>query len=282
MLYQKMITGDKPYYVALRQLTYFKKHKHPELEIAYCLEGSYEIAINNRKYSVGAGDFAIIGSMVSHEICCDESNKNRTLIIEVGPVMMEKYFGILSKTSFPNPIIKLGQTSHAELYRTLSEIIKLLENFTPFSELAIKGNIYKLFACVLKDFVDEDNHTDFSRKKSSVSLVESAMEYIPTHYNENIKIEPVATMCGYSKSNFCKTFKQLFGETFHTVLNDYRIKIACMFLTETGDSVENIATQVGFADAKSFCRVFKSKKNISPKQYRIASRKTTVSIVETA
>jgi hypothetical protein len=40
MLYQKMLTGDKPYYTALRSMTDFKKHKHPEIEIAYCLEGS--------------------------------------------------------------------------------------------------------------------------------------------------------------------------------------------------------------------------------------------------
>ena len=268
MLYQKMLTGDKPYYTALRSMTYFKKHKHPEIEIAYCLEGSYEIAIDNKLYAIQAGDFAIIGSMISHEILCDEFKKNRVLVIEVGPIMMESYFDALSKISFPNPIIKLHENSHKELYSLLCETINLLENFTAFAELSIKGNLYKIFSCILRDFVDENNHSNFSKRLTSASLVETAMECIRMHYNENIKIETVANMCGYSKSNFCKTFKQLLGQTFHNALNDYRINIACVFLTETNDSIEDIATQVGFADSKSFCRVFKQKKSISPKQYK--------------
>lgn len=272
MLYQKMITGDKPYYVALRSMSYFKKHKHAEIEIAYCLEGSYEAVIDNKRYTINEGDFSIIGSMVSHEILCDESRKNRVLVIEVGPIMMENYFEMLSKTSFPNPIIKLNDTTHRELYSLIIETIDLLEKFTPFTELAIKGNLYKIFACVLKDFIDEDDCSNFSKKIRSVSLAETAMEYIRMHYNEDIKIETVANLCGYSKSNFCKTFKQLLDTTFHNALNDYRINIACVFLSETNDSVEDIAIQVGFIDAKSFCRVFKQKQSISPGQYRKLKR----------
>lgn len=268
MLYQKMLTGDKPYYTALRSMTYFKKHKHPEIEIAYCLEGEYEIIINHVNYSIKEGDFVIIGSMTSHEILCDESNKNRVLVIEVGPIMMQNYFSIFSKTNFPNPVINLNNGSHEELKILLSEIINLLENFTNFAELSIKGNLYKIFACILRDFVTENEHTTFSKKMRSVSLVETAMEYIRIHYNEQIKIETIANACGYSKSNFCKTFKQILGQTFHSTLNEYRVNIACIFLTETNDSIEDITTKVGFLDAKSFCRVFKQKKAISPKQYR--------------
>lgn len=106
------------------------------------------------------------------------------------------------------------------------------------------------------------------QKMRSVSLVETAMEYIRIHYNEQIKIETIASVCGYSESNFCKTFKHSFGKTFHGTLNDYRVNIACIYLTETDDSIEDITTKIGFLDSKSFCRVFKQKKGISPKQYR--------------
>ena len=268
MLYQKMLTGDKPYYTALRSMTYFKKHKHPEIEIAYCLEGEYDVIINNVNYHIKEGDFVIIGSMISHEILCDELKKNLVLVIEVGPIMMENYFSIFSKSNFPNPVINLNSDSHGELKNLLSDMINLLKNFTNFAELSIKGNLYKIFGCLLRDFVDENEHTFFSKKMRSVSLVETAMEYIRIHYNEQIKVETIASVCGYSESNFCKTFKQIFGKTFHGTLNDYRVNIACIFLTETNDSIEDITTKVGFLDAKSFCRVFKQKKGISPKQYR--------------
>lgn len=268
MLYQKMITGDKPYYISLRPMTYFKKHKHPEIELAYCLEGSYQINIDNKLYQMEKGSFAIIGSMISHEIICDDLPKSKVLVIELGPIMMENYFSMLSKTNFPNPVINLSESNHKELYALLIETISYLENFTTFAELLIKGNLYKIFSLLLRDFAQENDCTDFSKKLRFVSLMETAMEYIRMHYNENIKIETVANICGYSKSNFCKTFKQLLDQTFHDTLNNYRINIACIFLTETNDSIEDIATQTGFIDSKSFCRVFKQKKGMSPGQYR--------------
>ena len=204
------------------------------IELAYCLKGNYQINIDNKIYQMEEGSFAIIGSMISHEIICDDSLKSKVLVIELGPIMMENYFSMLSKTNFPNPIINLSESSkHKELYSLLWETIGLLESFTTFAELSIKGNLYKIFSCLLRDFAQENDSTDFSKKLRFVSLTETAMEYIRMHYNENIKIETVANICGYSKSNFCKTFKQLLNQTFHSTLNDYRINIACVFLTET-------------------------------------------------
>ena len=68
--------------------------------------------------------------------------------------------------------------------------------------------------------------------------------------------------------NFCKIFKTITGDTFHSILNRHRIEIACLRLKIAGEPVERIAAEVGFADAKSFCRVFKAQMGISPGAYR--------------
>ena len=78
--------------------------------------------------------------------------------------------------------------------------------------------------------------------------------------------------CNIEKGNFCKTFKQITGDTFHQFLNKYRVKMACVLLELTDYSVETIASEVGFADAKSLCRVFKSIKKMTTGQYRKEKR----------
>ena len=81
-------------------------------------------------------------------------------------------------------------------------------------------------------------------------------------------VESVSAVCGYSKSNFCKIFKKITGDTFHNTLNRRRVEVACVLLRQTDDPIEKIAQEAGFADIKSFCRVFKNHTGSNAREYR--------------
>ena len=136
--------------------------------------------------------------------------------------------------------------------------------------MLLKGNLYKISAYLLKEFNGENS---LSKDLSTVANIESAMELIENNYSDNITVEDAANLTGYSKSNFCKTFKKITGETFHSVLNKHRIKIAGYLLRETADMIYDIAIKVGFPDSKSFCRVFKNITGQTPGQYRKCTEK---------
>ena len=57
MLYQKLLMGNKPYFTYVGNAAPFVAHRHPEVEISYCLEGSYAILCENKQYLLSAGDF---------------------------------------------------------------------------------------------------------------------------------------------------------------------------------------------------------------------------------
>jgi YesN/AraC family two-component response regulator len=78
----------------------------------------------------------------------------------------------------------------------------------------------------------------------------------------------VAERNGYSKSNFCRVFKRITGNTFHDILNQRRVEVAGFLLVQTNLDLEEIAQQVGFLDAKCFCRVFKKYTGKTPGTYR--------------
>ena len=98
--------------------------------------------------------------------------------------------------------------------------------------------------------------------------IDKALEMLITEYSKPLTIESVSKKCGYSKSNFCKMFKIITGNTFHNTLNTRRVEIACTLLLNTDSNIEEIALTVGFPDSKSFCRVFKKIMSESPGNYR--------------
>ena len=110
----------------------------------------------------------------------------------------------------------------------------------------------------------------YNRSSSTYKTINqpNGEERIYNCYYMQLNVEDVSTYCGYSKSNFCKIFKEITGETFHNTLNSHRIDVACMLLHDTNYTIEKIAQETGFTDIKSFCRVFKKLKGQNASEYR--------------
>lgn len=263
MLYQKLLMGSKPYCISFATMKTFEMHRHPEIEFLYCLEGSCDIAINRRAFRLAAGDLIFVGSMLPHEVL--HSENYRMLLLEVGPVLLGEYFEPLAKMSPAEPL--LSRESCPELHALFQENAELLQSALPFSELHVRGNIYKICACALQRLM-ESASSIVTKRLASVSSIEKALELIENQFDQPLGIDYAASVCGYGKSNFCRIFKQITGDTFHNFLNHRRVRSAQLLLKETNASVESIAQQSGFPDAKSLCRVFRRLTNQTPGAFR--------------
>lgn len=257
MLYQKLLFGTEPYFVAAGKVSAFELHRHAEIELSFCLEGSYRISANGKVFEIKKDELAVIGSLTPHEYLGTDNKNSKCLILEVGPALLRNYFEPLAQGYNDCRIISLDDTStYNELKELFFDIYKTYSERPPMSEFIIRGDLYKICALLLQNASERELARSIDSLRE-VGKVEKALEIIYNRYNEPLDIETVSAVCGYSKSNFCKTFKTVTGETFHDLLNRHRVEIACILLQETDSSVEQIATEVGFADSKSFCRVFK-------------------------
>lgn len=275
MLYQKLLTGVRPYHLSVSRFHHgFEEHRHPDIEFSYCLSGSYDLIIDRQRYHLQEGDLAVIGCMVSHEVP-EEQQEAVALTMEVGPILLKEHFQALAKSRFA-PLYSLDKDS--PLRQILEETIRIYQENEPFAELLLTGNLYKISACVCRECAElpsvgesvgeADQEKTKETPRRPVMEIERALELIYSHYAQNITVEDAAAVTGYSKSNFCTVFKNVVGDSFHHVLNRHRVENACYFLKESNTSVSDIAQMVGFADAKSFCRVFKNFRGISPGEYR--------------
>lgn len=266
MFYQPLLWKEKAYNAGIISHGTFPLHLHHEIEMLYCVEGSMEIGQNGRTYTLRRGEFVIIGSMSAHEIV--KVDCNVCLLVEFGPVFLRENFKKLAECTFyQEPYSLNGDEEYAVMLKKLFDEIYYEENnYSDVSELIIQGNIYKICACLIRDLPKGKQREDKSTK--NIESIEKVLEMVYYHYNEPITVDNAARLCGYGKSNFCKIFKDTVGESFHAYLNDFRIKSSECLLRETKMSVDEIAVASGFADSKSYCRVFKSIMGITPGQYR--------------
>ena len=259
--------NEHPYLVHVSDLDSMEKHRHPDIEINYCLGGSYSVKIDHTVFDIKKGDLLVVSPMAAHEILQSHGD-NSLLVIVVGTTLLSEYFEYFRNLSSSALHFALNSESDSELCGLLEETARLKQNPSEFSELKIRGNLHNICACILEKLTHENKDARLSKNMRSVSNIEKALELVYHNYNEELKIEEIAELCGYSASNFCKVFRKITGTTFHNFLNNHRIQVAKDLLKETDVSVEEISYAVGFANTKTLCRVFKSVMNCSPGQYR--------------
>ncbi len=91
------------------------------------------------------------------------------------------------------------------------------------------------------------------------ALLKEARHYMLEHFDQDIKVEEVASKLFVSQSYLSKKFKDTFGETCSDFIIRTRIEKAIEFLENTKMSVKEIAYEVGYDDPNYFCRIFKKK-----------------------
>ena len=111
----------------------------------------------------------------------------------------------------------------------------------------------------------KNTHTSTKKK---IDKLKPVIKHVELHYGEPTTVEEMAKLAGFSESHFMRFFKEAFGVSFVTYLNDYRLSMAARLLLSTEDSVLNISQQVGFENLSHFNRQFKKKYSKTPREYR--------------
>jgi len=98
--------------------------------------------------------------------------------------------------------------------------------------------------------------------------VRRAIEYMGGHLATTITIEDLCRAAGTSRSQLATLFPAAAGYTPMRYLEKLRLERAMQLLRMTSRTVDSIAADVGFCDAKHFARRFRTLTGLSPTVYR--------------
>jgi AraC-like DNA-binding protein len=106
--------------------------------------------------------------------------------------------------------------------------------------------------------------------------VNTVMEYLNKNFHNDVSLNEISKLIAMSEVAFSRFFKLRTGKTFVDTLNEVRLGHASRMLIDTTQSVNEIAYRCGFNNMSNFNRIFKKKKNCTPKEFRLAYNSTGV------
>lgn len=262
VIYQPLIINNSTYSVSITKLEPFPAHWHSELEIIYCLSGGFKTRIEHQSYSVSSGDCVFISCTEIHEYY-EISPNTRILLIEIGPAFLGADFQKFLECVFSSHIQNISRS------KILKNLLSVFSEAFLENSMEVKGLLYFLSSYMLK-ISDSDKNLSLCRRKriEAIAGIQAAIDYVAANYNTPISIEQMASLTGYGKSNFCKQFKNATQLSFHKYLNMFRIRNACTLLEYSNMTISAVAESVGIPVEKSFDRIFKQYKHITPGEYR--------------
>ena len=241
-------------------------HYHPEYELTYIIKGEGLRYVGTSIEEFGAGEWVLLGPNVPHHW------QSRT----PSDGGMVKAFVIQFKEEvFQNAFVKLtefdgirGLLQQAVLGLHFHEVKKTQwKNFIDkspleqFLELVILLN--SLNKSTFRTITNPLEQVDISNPK-----FQKVLSFLVENYKNEIGLEEVAQIGGFSKTAFCRFFKAHSGKTFMEFVLDYRLKAACQLLLRSNLAAKEIAYEVGFQDLPYFYRAFKKVMGMSPMKYR--------------
>lgn len=122
-------------------------------------------------------------------------------------------------------------------------------------------NLY--LAC--QKYIQEEQEKLREKKGKPILL---AVQYVNTHFSEQISLEEVAEASNVSPTYLSKLFKSEMQVGFNEFLTQVRLEESERLLSETNLPVREIATRVGYLDEKYYSKLFKKSTGIKPTEYR--------------
>lgn len=270
MFYQRIMTAASPYAAWIREACAdFPEHRHADIELHYCTKGSFRILLDQKETTVYRGELVLVPPMVSHSLPVQSESIGSVLTVVLGFSFLRESFSVFSGPRVRPLILTRDAVKSVpeELFSLLEETARTCHSCERIDELLLRGNLCRIFyhlATAIAPFAEETERA----QRGAMKNIDSALDLIHHEYRSPLSVEQAAAVTGYSKSNFCKLFKEITGDTFHNALNRYRTEIAAELLTESDLSVAEISDTVGFSEQKTFCRVFRELRGLTPGSYR--------------
>ncbi|WP_234124066.1 AraC family transcriptional regulator [Clostridium hydrogenum] len=98
--------------------------------------------------------------------------------------------------------------------------------------------------------------------------IQKAIDYIENNLKENIKLEEIAKVAGYSIPHFYRVFRPLVGCSVKEYVRKRKLSNAMFDLATSKRSVTEIAFEYGYESHEAFTRTFKLAYGESPSSFR--------------
>ena len=226
---------------------------HNDFEIERVLEGQMTVTLENRNYTLCAGDSVLIPGGVVHAV------EPHTCVYEciVFPA------DLLYVTHRTRSLVK-NRLQGPAFFREDAAVDRLFSHMQAPREDHEFAFFSDLFDMVQRAAEQTEGRSVTDEYK--MERIKTAIRYIEEHAQRNIPLAELSAVCSMSPNYFCSFFKEVTGKTPGDYITTFRMEAAARLLL-AGKSVTEAAFECGYNDVSYFISVFKKKSGHSPKHY---------------
>lgn len=262
-------------------------HKHTFIEIVYILSGSATHIIGDRSVPATKGDLFIINYDTPHTFVRDEDCDEPLIAYDLlftpsffdSSLLNSVFFESISSSFlfyslFPEQQIASDVHISGSSYSAFGELFnKMYLEFTGRERgyiNIIRAYMTELIVKIFRKMESTQNKEISSNQKH---VVNSTLAYLRKNYQKQISLDELAAQVFLSKDYFSRLFRETTGMPTSAFLQKIRVEEACNLLTSTNIAIKDVAHQCGFHDIKYFYSIFKKLTGMTPRQYRLDSKK---------
>ena len=264
--YQSPLKSPRPYHVGIGG-DGFGAHWHSELEILYVLSGSLTVTLEDRRLTAASGQAVFVGPATPHEIA-QPVDGTRYLVMEFGHALLGDGYFLFHERSFSEPLADLG--AYPALRDTLDAIARQVQAGTdaPAAEWALRSLLFSAAAQTAALPAAAEPSGERARRLLSLRRMQAVLSGVEADPAQPWRVADAARLSGFEEKAFCRSFRAATGRTFHRSLNETRVEAARLLLAEDDLPVSRVGEAVGFAEPKTFSRVFRAVTGLTPSAYR--------------
>lgn len=247
---------------------------HNFWEFVYVDSGTFEVLVDNKKYTVEEGQMITYAPLAFHIV-------SRPTTVKLDILSFESTSEIMS--FFANKIITLSGKQR----QILSQIISIGEKCfkKQYNGLQIKGmvphkdtddftlqNLKNQIELLLIDIYQKNESTSskpkgFNYENYDRNSFDMLTQYLQNHISEALSLEDICNNCAISLATLKRLCQNNCGMSPISYYISLKIDAAKTMICDTDLNFTQISEKLGFSTVHYFSKLFKDKVGISPSEY---------------
>lgn len=252
----------------------YPAHWHTTMELIMPTDNIYTVECNNQTITLREGDIILICPGCVHTLFAPPTGRRIIFQPDANALRFIKDIEALLNAIAPLIVItpESFPSTHGKIRELLIEIKnEYLSSSSSFSEAIIYSRLLEIIALIGRNYTRKSEtqavHVMIKQEEYMKKFIEIC-NYINDHCSEDLNLDDIANMSGFSKFYFSRMFRQFTNVSFYKYVNLKRIAKASELLTEPQNSITDVAINCGFSSLSSFIRMFKIIKGCTPTEFR--------------
>ena len=246
------------------------RSKHDVLssfKLAIITAGRCRVASADREFTAGQGDVFLFAPFVRNSVECMGEERVGLYYIYFDLLPLQKrgdftrLFHLHSLEHYPG---RIGELVLPQLKRVEQAVLEERPGCYYRAKLALQRTLVDLL------LAEQERGQPYVPYTAGVEeqVVEQCIEYLDTHWADNVQVSDLCEKLGLSQSYLSRCFTRVMGRSTKEFIVVHKLHQAERVLGPGCASMEEIALRHGFPSAHAFRTAFKKYYGVSPMAYR--------------